>query len=1056
MGRAFRRAVLGVRALDFSRFPRSWVAGGRTRGVRTRPLTTRTGFGQGPPLPGVPSSSATRATVPGTTRATRHSACAARKRQLLAAVCLLCSTVWLPSTLSPSRAFGGALEPSVEIAVEGSGGVDFGQLAPSSPPRTLTEAVYIAVKTQRFGPWNLTVNATGDFSAGEGGPTFSIGNLEIAGRLNGQPAPFQRCSTSPVTLVSDGPVTGGIVAMDYRLGVGYEAQVPSNGAEYRADLVYTTSFGTLSASYVDPNPFDPAVHKAVSIKYHYSQLGYPYVLVQIVNSLGRVVYARSFPKPPDGWYTEVWDGRDTTGSLVPSGIYSYSISSSMYTVAGGFINVQRSTREVGTQDNSAMVLEPARFLELSSWAQPASAAIGDIVTIGASLRNVSGFDLEKAQIVLDLPRWLHPLTGTGGFESGGTRPVSTVLTDTRVLWDIGTLDRGSSVRLSLKAVLGPGARPGERCEIRASASAAYGKLIVRSQEADAAIATKGELGLNSGVVVGTVFTDVDGDGKMNEGELPAQGVLVSIDGLEAGRSDSGGRFVANGLSPGDHVVQIAEETLPVGWKPRSTLTLVSVAAGETAWLDIPLQQATSHHTQEGGLAQPPGPALAAFGSARLRLEAGRGYSSWEANGSVGARTQAGLELNLNADGHVARVAHETLNGRLGAWDSERAASAQASLAVPLGHSARLIAALSADSEGDGSNPGLSVGMEVAPVSGVRLAAGYDTKHGVPRISGAWDTRLSDSLTLTTGADITGGSGLVAITPSLSVAYTGPAGSAARFAITSLPRPAAEIACSLRLNGGLTLSLSHCLSFGQAGQCSRYGNPGKTVLGLWWSPVGKTPLTLAASYEPASGAVQGSLLLDGSTPADWSWQASIRASAEPCRESLSLRAHMVLPNRFKSMAAFRLDGERTRSIELGETKKVAAALTISVALGSDTTASALLSMKEVEDSCPPVSARVRTNSISIWAERQVAPRLSLGAGGSWTHLGPEGAHLMQADTRATYDLMPGAKLVLGYRAALGGTGTPRRPFSVEDSWPRPGPYVRLVLVSGWRGAGQGEI
>ncbi|MGE5594189.1 MAG: hypothetical protein ACM3X3_10985 [Betaproteobacteria bacterium] len=960
---------------------------------------------------------------------------------------LVCSMMWLASTLPPSPAFGGAVQPAVEIAVQESGGVDFGQVSPSSPPRTLTEAVYIAVKTQRFGPWNLTVNATGDFSAGEGGPTFPIGNLEIAGRLNGQPAPFQRCSTLPVTLVSDGPVAGGIVAVDYRLGVGYEAPVPANGAEYRADLVYTTSFGTLAASYVDPNPFDPAIHKAVSIKYYYSQLGYPYVIVQIINSLGRVVYARSFPKPPDGWYTETWDGRDMTGGPVPNGVYSYSIGSSTYTVAGGFINVQRSARGVVAQDDSVIVHEPARLLELSTWAHPASAAVGDIVTIGASLRNVSQLDLEKAQVVFDFPRWLRPLAGAGGFESDSTRPVSMVLTDTRVLWDVGTLERGSSVRLSFKAALGPGARPGERGEIRACASATYGKFIVRSQEADAALVMKGGPGLNDGAVVGKLFMDVNGDGDMDEGERPAQAVLVTIDGLEIGRSDAGGRFVADGLSPGDHVVRIAEETLPAGWKPRSALTLVSVAAGETAWLDIPLEQVSSRRAQAGGPASPSRSPLTAHGTAGLKIEMGPGYSSWEASGSVEAKTQAGLELNLNGERHVTYVPRGTPNDP-DTWDTGGALSAQASLAAPLGRNARLIAALSADSQGAGGLPGLSVGMEVAPMSGVRLAAGYDAGRGVPRISGTWDARLTDSLTLTTSADVTGGSGLVALTPLVSVAYTGPEGVAARFALTSSPQPAAEIACSLPLDGGLTLSLSHCLSFGQAVQHSQYENPGKTVLGLWWSPVGKAPLTLAARYEPASGAFDGSLLLGGNTGVQGSWQASIQASLEPRREALSLRAHIVFPNRLRSIAAFRLDGERQRFDEGGETKKVAAGLAISVALGGGTTASALLSVKDVEDSCPPVPARVLTQSISIWAERCVASRLSLGAGGSWTRLSPEGSYLIQADARATYDLTPGAKLVLGYRAALGGTGTLRTPFSEEACWPPPGPYVRLVVASGW--------
>lgn len=952
---------------------------------------------------------------------------------------ILCVTL---ATLSASPAATWALQPVLEMAVQ-EGRVDFGEVSPASSPRTLPDAVYIAVKTQRAGPWNLTVSATGDFSAGEGGPTFPIGNLEVAGRLNGQPAPFQRVSTSPVTLVSNGPATGGTVAVDYRLSIGYDAPVPATGAEYRSGLVYTTSFGTLAASYVEPNPFDPTIHQAVAIKYYYSRLAYPYVVVRISDSQGQAVYTRSFPRPPDGWYVETWDGRDISGHPVPDGVYSYSITGSVYVIAGGYINVQRGMRGAPAP-NSAAIYHAGALLQLSAWVRPHSAVVGDVVTIGASLRNASPFDLAKARVAFDLPTGLRPVAGTGASEDGPGRPITMTPTATGVSWDLGTLEREASVRFSFKAAVGPDARPMDGA-LRARASAAFGRLMVKSREVSIPLVIESGVEANYGAIVGRVFMDRNADGRMNEGDQPAQGVLVAIDDAETARSDAAGRFIIEGLGPGDHVMQVAEQTLPPGWESRSTLIPVSVASGETVRLDIPLQQIPLQQMDglAPGSAAPPSPAIS--GTKAIKLEMGPGYTSWQASGKVAAQTETGLELSLSGEKRVTYMTDEGANGPTTSGP-EAMSSGRVTLAAPLAKNARLVMGLSAGSETSRRSPALNVGVEVIPMLGLKLTGGYDAAEGSPWVSGAWEQRLTDALTVTAGGDISRNGEKMVIAPLVSFAYAGPSGVTGRFAVGGASHLAAELACSLPLGRGLSLSLTHRRHIGETTRQGQSESPADTIVGLWCSPGGEAPFTVAAQYEPANGRLRGSLLLAGNASGGGSWRANLRASFGPRWETLSLRASVALPGRLETVGILTCEGERQR-LETGSTVgKLTTAVSCSVVLDERTCASGLLSLKQVDDTSPPVPVHAVTRSIAAYFDRRVAPRLSLGAGGSWTHLDPGGLFLATVDARTAYDITPRARLVLGYRTTLVAAGS----SPMGTPWPQ-GPYVRLVLASGWDSA-----
>jgi flagellar hook assembly protein FlgD len=80
----------------------------------------------------------------------------------------------------------------------------------------------------------------------------------------------------------------------------------------------------LSQNY--PNPFNPTTN----IKYQLPQA--VQVSLTIYNMLGQEVRKLVNTQQPAGYHTVVWDGRDNSGRLVPSGVYHYRLQAGSFTM----------------------------------------------------------------------------------------------------------------------------------------------------------------------------------------------------------------------------------------------------------------------------------------------------------------------------------------------------------------------------------------------------------------------------------------------------------------------------------------------------------------------------------------------------------------------------------------------------------------------------------------------------------------------------------------------------------------------------------------------------
>ena len=79
----------------------------------------------------------------------------------------------------------------------------------------------------------------------------------------------------------------------------------------------------LSQNY--PNPFNPVT----MIEYHLPRKNH--VTIAIFNVLGQKVQTLIDVQQPAGTYTVAWDGRDTAGQSVPTGVYLYRLQAGEYT-----------------------------------------------------------------------------------------------------------------------------------------------------------------------------------------------------------------------------------------------------------------------------------------------------------------------------------------------------------------------------------------------------------------------------------------------------------------------------------------------------------------------------------------------------------------------------------------------------------------------------------------------------------------------------------------------------------------------------------------------------
>jgi hypothetical protein len=95
--------------------------------------------------------------------------------------------------------------------------------------------------------------------------------------------------------------------------------------------------------------------------------------------------------------------------------------------------------------------------------------------------------------------------------------------------------------------------------------------------------------VRAGRISGTVWLDLNENGRLDEGEQPLADVRVVTGSGRDTLTDANGNFVLGDLPPGEHVVLVDEKTLPDQTKSvRGSLSVKVLVGGETGDVVFPV------------------------------------------------------------------------------------------------------------------------------------------------------------------------------------------------------------------------------------------------------------------------------------------------------------------------------------------------------------------------------------------------------------------------------------------------------------------------------------
>lgn len=217
--------------------------------------------------------------------------------------------------------------------------------------------------------------------------------------------------------------------------------------------------------------------------------------------------------------------------------------------------------------NFDVPLDPAGELVLTKEATTATAAVGD--TIGYTIEVVNRDVVPAPVRVRDtLPLGLRYLERSVR-ANGGPAELLSVSEDGRTLeLSAGVVRPGETVRLTYVATVSAGARLGEAVNTAIAVNTNGGAI---SNRAEAAVQIIEDLLRSRLTIIGRVAENacVESDEWARELE-DGQGVAGVRLYMETGEyvvTDANGLYHFEGVTPGTHVVQVDEETLPEGYEP---------------------------------------------------------------------------------------------------------------------------------------------------------------------------------------------------------------------------------------------------------------------------------------------------------------------------------------------------------------------------------------------------------------------------------------------------------------------------------------------------------
>ena len=242
------------------------------------------------------------------------------------------------------------------------------------------------------------------------------------------------------------------------------------------------------------------------------------------------------------------------GLLDPSRVVDDSLSyGGMFTLSG---LPQAIETDIPIDPTGTNVLFTKKTVDKSS------VEIGDYVTYTITVSSKAINDIDSTKIEDHLPFGFEYQLGSARLDGvafpdpvGGTGP--------NLIFNIGTVKPLSSVELTYKVYVGPGAERGDGINTAISSSE-EGVIHRQSLPAKVKVEVSGGVFSTDAYIIGKVFADLNENKVQDPGEKGVPGVRLYLETGSYVVTDVRGRYTFYGITPNKHVLKLDNTSLPRG------------------------------------------------------------------------------------------------------------------------------------------------------------------------------------------------------------------------------------------------------------------------------------------------------------------------------------------------------------------------------------------------------------------------------------------------------------------------------------------------------------
>jgi len=252
----------------------------------------------------------------------------------------------------------------------------------------------------------------------------------------------------------------------------------------------------------------------------------------------------------------------------PAGLFSLivrALDGQPLARAGGFELVRE---DVIIPDMASVALNIPMFeptgLEISKSVDRPRVEVGDSVAYRVEIRNPTAGPVLEAIVNDRLPASFLYVPGTARLTVGTAieRIVEPEVAGGELVFRVGDIPAGATVRLVYRARVGPNARVGEEENVAVSSGRFATGETVKTTPARASVFVGGGVFTTRQIILGRVFVDENRNGLFDENDKPLPGVRLYLHSGQSVVTDSQGLYNLPSLGDGSQVISLDPVTLP--------------------------------------------------------------------------------------------------------------------------------------------------------------------------------------------------------------------------------------------------------------------------------------------------------------------------------------------------------------------------------------------------------------------------------------------------------------------------------------------------------------